>query len=366
MKLISIVLAASVLSSSADIITLKNGQKLNATIKSKTLEEYVLEVQVTKSIKETRTVKREDVVNIERVKESNTAFEEIEGLDSVPPYSEKKEYEARIRKIKSFIKRHEISSGGVKAKRMLKALEAERKVIADGGIKTESGLLTAEERKGNRVSIDSKIAYRNFEQLLKSRSYIPALRAYDILEGAHFGTAAHRNALPQFQNLVASYFRAVAQQLDSFDNRMAQRDRTYATYDTQTRDRAIEEESRRAAAFAKLREREEEEGITWPSVDFDNADSMEHMLKLLEREPRRLEKITEELAEIKETGTLFQAAWEAAGNKDRETLEPLLDELEDAGFSEKLINEIIDRYDPTINNPPAEDGEDAGDSAPEE
>ena len=67
--------------------------------------------------------------------------------------------------------------------------------------------------------------------------------------------------------------------------------------------------------------------------------------------------MNEELAKIPETGGLFKEGWEAAGKKDQQKLEDIFDQMDAAGVDEQYFDLLVDRFDPTINQPVEEDSE---------
>lgn len=343
----------------ADIITLTDGTKLDAEILEKSLEEYVLEVKVTKSIKERRTIKRSDVANIERVSEADTLFEsEIAGLSPAPPFLSLAGYDDRIKKLESFLTTHRLTSAGTKASRMLKELQKEREVIAAGGVKTSmeaTGLITAEERQADALAIDANAAAQKFKDLVEARSYLAALRSYDELERDFFGSKAHRDSIPLMKALAATYAKLLSAELNGFDAKEDRRLAALERLSDSDQRRALQAEEQRIASFERLWEKEEKEEQTWFTVDTNNAESLEETVNGLQDEVERLNNVESEVANSEDIEELYRKGWVAAGKKDKETLEPILDALDEAGVQESYVKNLIDRFDPTINNPPAED-----------
>ncbi|MBK1833815.1 PTPDL family protein [Roseibacillus ishigakijimensis] len=364
--LTSALLVACAVPAAADIFTLKDGTKLDAEIIEKTLDEYVLDVAITKSIRERRTIKRDEVVNVERVNESDTIFEEnIAGLTPAPPFLDLAGYDERIKKVKSFLSAHQLTSAGTKASRMLKELEEERAFVAEGGVKTAEGRVSTAERAQDALGIESQGRAQEFNKLVKDRSFIPALREYSKLEMNYFGTEAHRQAVPLAQKVVATYAQLLDRELNGFEEREERRLESLERLPDSDRRRALAAEEQRQAAYEKLWQKEEEAEEIWYSVDTKNGGSMNETLEQLLSERERLENVAEELKDFPVTDKLYRDGWTAAGEKNQEELEGILDQLDEAGVAESYLNMLVDRFDPTINNPPAE-GEPAEDEEAEE
>ena len=103
MKFLSTSLLISlVLPISADILTLKDGTKIDGTITKRTLEEYEVEVQVSKSRTEKKIIKRADVAETKLTKPAEAAFnKQVAGLFPVQPFTPVEEYEKRVQTIET-------------------------------------------------------------------------------------------------------------------------------------------------------------------------------------------------------------------------------------------------------------------------
>ncbi len=339
----------------ADIITLKDGSKLNATILSKTLEEYELEVNITNSIKERRTVKRSDVADIEHVNKIKMMYEkEIVPLLPVPPYSPASEYEERLTKIKGFVSEHKDTASGRRAAKMLETLMEEHAFIKEGGLKTDlsdSGKISADQKAENALEIDAQISANSFKKLVETRSYLAALRQYDELERSFFGTQAHRDSVDLMRRLVSSYGSLLQRQLDLLDQNSASSDRLPENQ----KKLQMQAKEQRMIAFEELHEKEESKGISWLSIDTKNPQSLENMIITLEEETERLDEVESDLRELPEAGDLYRRGWIVSGEKNQEALEEILDQMDQLGLAESYLNALVDRFDPTINQPPSEE-----------
>lgn len=130
-------------------------------------------------------------------------------------------------------------------------------------------------------------------------------------------------------------------------------------------ERVLNAEAQRRANYERLWNKEEENGQYWLSVDMNDIDSVEKTLEALEKEMERLDKLAMDLSEAGDMGELFQKGWVLAGEKNKEALEIILEDLEKLGASESYLNQLIDRFDPTINNPPPTEENETGEDAKE-
>jgi hypothetical protein len=240
---------------------------------------------------------------------------------------------------------------------MIEELKKEREAIAGGGVKTKDGLLSAKERAGDRLNIESRQLAMEFRNLVDARSFVPALRKFEDLQSQYFGTVAHRESLPLFEKLLNSYLRIISGELDSFAANEERRDASYERLSDTDQERARTANEQRMTRLEKVREKEKEDGDYWLTIDTQSEDSLADMAATLQKRIEGLPDIKSELSNLPDVGARYKEGWEAAGTQETEKLERILDDLDLAGVAEKDIDRLVDRYDPAIKNPVAEEGE---------
>ena len=346
----SSLLAILVLPCSADIFTLKDGTKLDATIVKRTLEEYELEVQITKSLTERRTIKRSDVVDIKQINPANVMFEEkIAGLVPIPPALGLEDYNSRIEVLESFLAEHKSTTVGRKAAAMLKQIESERDLVAKGGLRVaegDSGMVTAEELKANAIGIESSIAAAKFDKLVAERSFLAALRQYESLETEFFGSKAQREAIPLMKRLTATYRALLLRELDGLEGKKESRMSAVERLSPRDRQRAEQIDTARNLKFEQQWAKEEKEGRYWRSVDTLCFNSLGNTIDALEKENERLDQLSKEFTDLEESDELYRKGWIAAGEKNKAELEAILDAMETNGVAEKHIERLVNRFQP--------------------
>src|SRR5690606_27091287 len=141
----------------ADTFVLKDGTRLEGKILSETQDTYLLEIQVTKSIKDEKTVPKADVKEIVREKVDETAFEKLKGLVPTPDLLTSDDYDARILQITTFLQAHQKSAKVCDANATLAILKTEGVAVQSGGLKLGGKIIPAEEYKANAYEIDAKV-----------------------------------------------------------------------------------------------------------------------------------------------------------------------------------------------------------------
>ena len=282
------VLFSLVFASHADIFTLKDGSTLEGAILREENGSYVLEVQVTKSIKDERVVPTEDVVKIQRAKGDLTAFESIAKLAKIPDLLTEEQYAERIRTVEKFLKDHRGSDKSRDARAIIASHKAELEQIAGGGIKMDGKILSPTEYRANALEIDSTVAANRIRTLLTEGLYLQALREFIPFDADFRNTKDHSALLPIITQTIRSYIAQVERELAGYDKRMAERQTGLARMqmdDRRKTEAALKEES--AALEARFKS-EKDAKVGWVSTDPHFKPSLDETLTFGRQEISRL------------------------------------------------------------------------------
>ena len=189
-------MTALVLNAGADTFVLKDGSSVEGSILREDDTSYVIEVQVTKSIKDERVIAKADVVKVEGEKKDLIAFESIARLVPTPDALPADEYATRIAAVEKFLKDYRGSSKSSQAKAILGNLKDEANEILAGGIKSNGKIITAAEYRANALDIDAAIQEGKIRALLKEGRYVEALRAFSEFDREFRNTMARAALLP--------------------------------------------------------------------------------------------------------------------------------------------------------------------------
>lgn len=276
----------------ADTFILKDGSTLEGTIIREQNGAYVLEVQVTKTIKDERVVPKEDVVKIQRAKPDLVAFEALAPLATIPDMLTREEYAERIAIMEKFIKDHRSSEKFREARAILAKHKAELAQIEAGGIKIDGKIISPAEYQANALDIDASVAESRIRALLDNRNYLQALRAFSAFDAEFRNTSQHARLLPLILPTMKQYIAQVEQELAGYDKRVADRktglDRMQFD-DRRNTEAAIQEEN--AALEARLKS-EKDAKLGWVSTHLYFKPSMDETLAYGKREISRLSSIT--------------------------------------------------------------------------
>lgn len=286
------VFCALVFAAHADTFTLKDGSTLDGRILREENGTYVLEVQVTRSIKDERIVPKEDVVKIQRAKPDLVAFESIATLAEIPDMLTEDQYAERIRTVEKFLKDHRGSDKSKEARAIIAKHKAEANEISAGGIKVDGKIIPPGEYRANALEIDAGVAEKRIRALLADGLYLQALRAFSSFDADFRNTRQHSELLPLILQAMKQHIAQVEQTLAGYDKRMTDRQTGLDRMQMEVRrstEAALKEES---AAFEARFKSEKDAKLGWVSTDPHFKPSLDETLTFGRQEISRLTNLT--------------------------------------------------------------------------
>jgi len=299
----------------ADTFTLKNGTKLEGSIVRQDATSYVLEVNITKSIKDERIIAKEDVVKIDKEQPDLTAFVEIAKLVPVPDMLTAEEYSVRIRKVEKFLVDNRESLKSKDARVILATLKDEANQIQAGAIKMGGKFVPPEEYRSNAYEIDSRVQEVKIRALLRDPLHIKALRAYLEFNRDFANTSANAGLLPLIIQTINDYLAEVEQLASSFEARNNKRmqglDRM-SSADHNASESAIREES---AEQERLCKQEKSSGVGWVTLQPYCKPTLVETLTFGKQEVTRL--IAQRSAQPVDAGKIYRDTLALIHNKGK-------------------------------------------------
>lgn len=247
-------------SSSADTIVLKNGERLDARITKETEDSYVLDVRVTKSIRDEKTISKAEVAEIIPEKLDETAFETIKGFVPAPDFLSADEYSRRIALIGKFLKEYPKSPKAADAETMSATLKTELAAVAEGGVKMEGKIISGEDYAKNAYELDALVLEKRIREAAARGDILGALRGIDRMESDYKLTNPRRALMPLKNQLLQSYKTYIDELSSTYEERVNERNKGLATMKNEDRanaERAQEEELAAVkAAYAAGKEKQ--------------------------------------------------------------------------------------------------------------
>lgn len=272
----------------ADTFTLKDGSTLEGRILREVSGSYVIEVQVTKSIKDERTIPKTDVTKIVKEKPDVAAFKAIAGLYPAPDLLTAEEYGQRIRTVEKFLVEHRGSSKSKEAKDMLAKLKSEANEILAGGIRIHGKIVPPIEYRSNSYEIDAMVQEAKIRALVKDGNYLQSLRAFSNFSRDYRNTSAHAELLPLITQVINSYLNEINEALEGFEKRTRERQIGLDRMPPGTRqatENAIREETAQVEAQFK---REKDAKLGWVTTNLYFKPSLDDTVAFGKQELSRI------------------------------------------------------------------------------
>lgn len=291
----------------ADTFTMKDGTTLEGNIISEAGDSYLIEVQITKTIKDERKITKTDVAKIEREAPDKKAFSAVEKLLPAPDLMTVEDYEQKISIVERFIKSYEKSSNLKAAKTILAVLKLEHSQVSAGAIKLNGKMISPAEYKTNAYDFDARVKESKIRTLVYQYQFLRALREFAVFDRDFRTTLSYAAIAPLMKQVIQSHVAEAKQSLSTLDARLKERDLGLERMDTQNRKAtaiAIKEETAEIEARYKA---EKEAKQDWVSTSPYHKASLEDTVKFGEAELERISNVKPILGV--DGGKAYREAW---------------------------------------------------------
>lgn len=221
--LVALCLLTFPLAANADTFRLKDGTSLEGRILSEEKDSYLLEILVTKSIKDERRVAKADVLKIEHEEPDLKAFESIVKLVPTPDLLTADDYDKRIAAVQKFLKEYGKSKKAKEANLILETLKTESASVFAGGIKLNGKIISPEEYLTNSYDLDARVQEARIRRLVYGNQHIEALRAFSEFDRDYRTTLSYGTLKPLMKQVIQSQMTEARKLLESYDERVKER-----------------------------------------------------------------------------------------------------------------------------------------------
>ena len=302
----------------ADTFTLKDGTSLNAKIVSETTDAYVLEVQVTKGIKDGRTVAKADVIKVSREQPDFKAFQAIANLVPTPDLVTAEEGLARIAQLEKFLHDHGTSPSAKEVRGMLTTLQKESAAISAGGIKVSGKIVLPTEYESNAYEFDSQISEIKIRSFVNDGEFLRALRLFSSFDADYPTTLSYGAILSLIRQVTQNQLSEAKQSLATLPDRLKKRENgllQMAAADRAATQAAIQEETAQLETRYKA---EHMSKLKWVTTDPFHKASLQDTVRLGEAELVRLS-VTKIVLGV-DGGKCYREAYRAVHNGENNAM----------------------------------------------
>lgn len=332
--------ALGISTSWADTITLKSGKVLTGKVLEERGSEYLLEVNITASIKDQKVISKSEVLSIEKEAADKKPFEALQGILPTGDQLSEGDYNLIIEgKLKPFIQAFPKSDHFPEVQKTLATLEAEKKRVLAGDIKLNGEWIPAAEWNANAYDLDALLILNEMKKAVDKNSYRVALLKYDELitnfpDSGPSNEAQELTAifLPRFQRIITAKVGAAKE-------KAAARERSANSLGARDRSRVLAAQDAEKTRYEAMIEKARSEKVRWlPVNDYD-----ERNLKSLERTIRsEIRTLGRDSRERVNLGELYRTLWALAEKGDGSALKRDLSKFKSSKTDPKYYNLITD------------------------
>jgi|GEM_PF-981340 len=327
----------------AETFVLKDGKRLEGRIVEETATDYLVEIQVTPTIKDQRRVSKQDVSSVLRPDPATGAFDEIQKATPVPDNSSVEQYDALLdTKILPFLKNFPKSPKAKEVAQLREEVTLERNLVASGGIKLNGSTYSAADREANAFDIDAWLTASDIRAKAQRGEFTGALRAFETFERDFSSSTHYRETAQLTERILGSYREGIQQDLVELDSRVAARalGLTRIPVEEQRRSQYLIDEENKS--YLALVEREKAGKTQWPSLNPYHPEPMRATLATIAANLTRLK--ATDLDEIIDGGMAFRSAWRNASQPtEEEEFKTVLANLRAAKVPERYIERVVQR-----------------------
>jgi hypothetical protein len=296
----------------ADTFKMKDGTTLEGVILSTSPDSYVVQVQVTKSIKDERTIAKADIEKIIREEPDAKAFEPLAKLVPTPDMLTAEEYATQISNLEKFIKAHPTGASSRNAKAMLETLKSESAQVSAGGIKFNGQMISPADYQANAYDLDARIQEAKIRRFIAAGQFLSALRSFVTFDRDYRNTASYEALLAPMKQVIEHQVSEAKQSLATLDARTKEQMvglQRMALADRKATEDAIASERAELEALYKS---EKDAKQSWPTTSPFHKVSLEDTVKFGQAELIRLGAVKPVLGV--DAGKSYREAWMAVRN----------------------------------------------------
>lgn len=324
----------------ADTIVLKSGEKLSGNILREDADSYVLEVRVTGTIRDEKIIPRSEVSFVEMQPADEKAFEKIEVLSPAPELLGTDGYDARIKAFNDFLAEFPKSGKTIKVRDIIGALEAERVIVAAGGMKIGEEMVSAEDYVANAYEYDAQISEKKIRDAVARRDFLSALREFSEYETRFGDTEAYRGLASLVLKVLNVYLSDLEDSLSTLESRLAKRQaglERMAVDDRAKTKRALEEQM---ATLTKRYEDEKAAGEKWITPDTFHKESLDEAQRQVAAELSRLTSAQPPVPLEYPLAEVFRDCWAKVADGSDEEKKAVIEDAKAKGLPEFYVAKL--------------------------
>ncbi len=337
--LLSLTLGFLTYNATADTIELKSGTIYKGKIISEDAKNYLVKINVTKSITDERSIPKDQVAKITKDSKDAKDYQVIRSMVPTPNLLTEKAYLKRIRFIEKFLKKYPKSSHIKEVQLTLSTIKKEYDVIVLGGKKIQDKLLSPEEVKQQAYEIDAFTELYQMKKLARAGKYHLALRHWEKLEKSFPHSSAYKENISLATRIIKTHQNQLNKYLNSLNKRIQARLVAQKSLNPSEQARMKQVIKNKERAYLALIEKEQKKLKTkWLSIDPFQKKGLEYNLRSTKTALQKIYRVN--LDKVKLAGPEFVNAWEAIEKKDIKATEKAVQSLQSLQIDSNYLTPI--------------------------
>lgn len=342
-KLLSIYCLFFLAHASADTVLLNNGEKYEGKVVYEDDTFCLLEVQVTKGIKDEKKFLKSDIKSISKQNPDIKEFAKLEKLVPTPELLGVEGYEARVKVVEEFIKEFSDSKMLLEAKKIHETLTSELEIVRAGGMKLHGKMVTAEDYFASAYAYDQLIAAEKINKAINSRDILKALKLFSEYE-SNFANGKNREELvPKIQQILSVYQANLKESLDSYDARLEAREAGLERMTLEDRHRTERAFEERMEKLKKRYDAERAARNSWVTPDAYLKESLVDANRQVEHEIKRLNAPSKDKLQLISLEDTYREAWEKLPSATEKEQKEIIGQLKRERMPTHYINMLLER-----------------------
>jgi hypothetical protein len=273
----------------ADSVTLKTGEQITGTIKSQSDTEVVIDVPVSASITDERTIEKTDIAKIDQAQPDQIAYQQLIQVQPNPQSSYSADaYDQILSSLNAFITSYPNSTYLPEIKKLQATFADEKKHVDAGEFKYLGKWISHEEAQRRSVQIGGQQAYATMSQQATSGDFVGAMQTFAIIEQNYKATRCYPLAVALAQQVLARLVPQLNERLIALKAQELQMKQTIAATTEPEKSNLIAqnkaEQDRAAAAIAAAIRA----NIRWVPYIADSETSISTLQKVAQSDQQRL------------------------------------------------------------------------------
>jgi hypothetical protein len=307
------------LSSLADTVTLKSGEKIDGKIVGE-------------------TVAKADVASVQKEQPDSVAWQPLKnlkpGANSLPVAT----YDSIITPLRNFTTQFPTSTHAAEAQKLLADFEAEKKRVVAGEIKLNEKWLAKEEAQKERYQINAMLAFNYMREQGAKADLVGALNAFDVIETQYPGARVYPDAVELARRVLPSLKQDVDRRLQVLMPELQQRRKQIDTMPSgQQRNELLSTQQKEEAAADAALVSAERQRLKWPPLMARSERILTTIQMRIPSEQQRLDGL--DVSKMRQSIKLAEEAREAFKRKELDLTETTLRQSTDLWF----VNELAAR-----------------------